>query len=120
LCPELHRTITINVNPLVPVRLQARRGNAASQPLSPDRTAPDLPGTQAVPARVLTLSVHLCGREPPTFVVFGQDENTKNLDRSSALYLKIYNGNEIPPASDAIGMDNSGRGFWLSLTTRSD
>lgn len=53
----------------------------------------------------------LCGREPPTFVVFGRDGNTKSLDRSSALYLKIYNGNEIPPASDAIGMDNSGRGF---------
>jgi hypothetical protein len=52
----------------------------------------------------------LCGREPPTFVVFGRDENAENLDRSSALYLKIYNGKETPPASDAIGMGHKGSG----------
>ncbi|MBP1845470.1 hypothetical protein J2046_003743 [Rhizobium petrolearium] len=53
----------------------------------------------------------LCGQEPPTFVVFGHDENTESLDRSSVLYLKIYNGKQQPPAADAVGMDGRGAGF---------
>lgn len=52
----------------------------------------------------------LCGREPPTFVAFGRDESTDSLDQSSTLYFKVYNGKEVPPASDAIGMAHKGNG----------
>lgn len=53
----------------------------------------------------------LCGQAPPTFVVFGRDEGTESLDGSSVLYLKVYNAKQLPPASDAIGMNSSGAGF---------
>ncbi len=74
----------------------------------------DRPGVMRVakPANpVLKNGNVLCGREPPTFVVFGREERTESLDGSSMLYFKIYNGKEIPPSSDAIGMESKGRGF---------
>jgi hypothetical protein len=53
----------------------------------------------------------LCGQQPPTFVVYGRDERTESLDGSSNLYLKVYNGSQTPPGSDAIGLDHKGSGF---------
>ena len=53
----------------------------------------------------------LCGWEPPTYVVLGREKGTESLDGSSTLYLKIHNGQEIPPSSDAIGMESEGRGL---------
>lgn len=77
-------------------------------------TSTDQPGVLRLVKRenpVLKNNNLLCGQQPPTFVVYGRDERTESLDSSSNLYLKVYNGSQIPPGSDAIGMDHKGSGF---------
>jgi hypothetical protein len=89
---------------------EIRFGNGARLPLA----GTDRPGVLRVVKGanpVLKNKNLLCGKEPPTFVVLGRDESTESLDGSSALFLKIYNGKDIPPASDAIGIDAKGSGF---------
>lgn len=74
----------------------------------------DQPGVLRVVKRenpILKNDNLLCGQQPPTFVVYGRDERTESLDSSSSLYLKVYNGSQTPPGSDAIGMDHKGSGF---------
>lgn len=53
----------------------------------------------------------LCGERPPTFIVLAPALGHDELASSSELHLKIFIGEEVPPASAAQGMTSGGAGF---------
>jgi len=95
--------------------------NGASIAISP--VGPDRPEIYRVdpPANPqLRNGNRLCGVNAPTFVVLGRNENSLDLAQSDSLYLKIYDGSEIPPASASVGPTPNGQGLCAVLNYERD